>query len=302
MFVLARTATGLRKTTGKGDTVIPDANMILFRIALRNLIRRSRKNIVVAVLIAVGVGAFFVGNAVLESSIGGIQRTFSDNFTADLSVSEHSEQSFSLFGPDIPVIGEYESEPVILNAADIGARIAAHPEVAGMAYVLSSPLLVEAGGARGPGLDWGLSEKNTSPFSGDCISSSAPHLGRAAQAGRSSRKSGHENCGRAGPAPCPRGQDPALLFPQPDIHYPGRHPGRMVRYPPGMKRWRPWLSSTAGFFACVEWYPQTEESRPSAPGKAAPEEWIPLATWIRCFLPQQAPREQPDNPRSPRPR
>ena len=77
-------------------------NPILFRIAVRNLVRRSRKNLVVAALIAVGVAAFFVGNAVLESSIGGIQRTFSDNFTADLSISEHSEQSFSLFGPDIP--------------------------------------------------------------------------------------------------------------------------------------------------------------------------------------------------------
>ena len=130
--------------------------MILFHIAFRNLLRRGRKNLVVAILIAVGVAAFFVGNAVLESSIGGIQRTFSDNFTADLSVSEHSEQSFSLFGPDIPVIGEYESEPVLLNAADIGARIAAYPGVAGTAYVLSSPLLVEAGGARDTGLGLGV--------------------------------------------------------------------------------------------------------------------------------------------------
>src|SRR5512137_1152556 len=96
-------------------------NLLLLRIALRNLARRFRKNVVVAALIAVGVAAFFVGNAVLESSIGGIQRTFSDNFTADLSISEKSEQSFSLFGPDIPVIGEYESEPVILNASDLGA-------------------------------------------------------------------------------------------------------------------------------------------------------------------------------------
>ena len=232
MFVLARTATGLRKTTGKGDTVIPDANMILFRIALRNLIRRSRKNIVVAVLIAVGVGTFFVGNAVLESSIGGIQRTFSDNFTADLSVSEHSEQSFSLFGPDIPVIGEYESEPVILNAADIGARIAAHPEVAGMAYVLSSPLLVEAGGARGPGLGLGvIGEEYFSLFKG-----AAFHRRRRTRAGQL-RVGGHhgrvgiENCGSAGPSTSPRGQDPALLFPQSDIHHSRRHPGRSDTLP-----------------------------------------------------------------------
>ena len=35
--------------------------MMLLRIALRNLSRRGRKNLVVAILIAVGIGAFFIG-------------------------------------------------------------------------------------------------------------------------------------------------------------------------------------------------------------------------------------------------
>jgi ABC-type lipoprotein release transport system permease subunit len=129
---------------------------MLLRIALRNLGRRGRKNVVVAVLIAVGIGAFFTGNAVLESAVGGIQRTFSDNFTADLSISQKSEQSFSIFGPDIPVIGNYESEPVILDAAKAGERISGVPGVRGMAYVLSSPILVEAGGARDGALGLGV--------------------------------------------------------------------------------------------------------------------------------------------------
>ncbi len=130
--------------------------MILLRIAFRNLGRRWRKNLVIGALIAVGVAIFFVGNAILESSAGGIQRTFSDQFTADLSISAKSEQSFSLFGPDIPVIGEYESEPLIVNAAKIGDELAKLPSVASFAYVLSSPLLIEAGGSRSPGLGLGV--------------------------------------------------------------------------------------------------------------------------------------------------
>ncbi|MGO8695141.1 MAG: ABC transporter permease [Rectinemataceae bacterium] len=130
--------------------------MILLRIAFRNIARRWRKNLVIGALIAVGVAIFFVGNAVLESSIGGIKRTFSEQFTGDLSISAKSEQSFSLFGPDIPVIGEYESEPVIINAALIGKSVEKLPGVASLAYVLSSPLLVEAGGARSPGLGLGV--------------------------------------------------------------------------------------------------------------------------------------------------
>ncbi len=149
--------------------------MILFRIALRNLGRRGRKNLVVAALIAVGIAVFLFANAVLESSIGGIQHAFSDNFTADLSVSETSDQSFSLLGPDIPVIGEYESEPVLLNAADIGARIARFPGVAGMAYVLSSPLLVEAGGARDNALGLGvIGSEYFSLFRGLLFTAGAP--------------------------------------------------------------------------------------------------------------------------------
>ena len=129
--------------------------MLIFRIAVRNLIRRGRKTVVVALLIAVGVAAFFLGNAVLESSIGGIQRTFSDNFTADLSINSHSDQSFSLFGPDIPVIGDYETTPLIVNALDVGARAARVRGVAATAYVLSSPVLLEEGGTRSPGLGIG---------------------------------------------------------------------------------------------------------------------------------------------------
>lgn len=148
---------------------------MLLRIAIRNLIRRGRKNAVVAILIAVGVCAFFTANAVLESSIGGIQRTFSNNFTADLSVSERSEQSFSLFGPDVPVIGVYESAPVIINAADVGSRISSTPGVTGMAYVLSSPVLLEAGTIRDPALGLGvIGDEYFSLFRGPKFIAGAP--------------------------------------------------------------------------------------------------------------------------------
>ena len=148
---------------------------MVLRIALRNLGRRGRKNIVVAILIAVGIGAFFTGNAILESSIGGIQRTFSDNFTADLSISQRSEQSFSLFGPDIPIIGNYESEPVLLNAAEAGKRTSSLPGVAGVAYVLASPILLEAGGARSPALGLGvIGDEYFSIFHGPRFIAGAP--------------------------------------------------------------------------------------------------------------------------------
>src|SRR5208283_2645347 len=129
--------------------------MLIFRIAIRNLIRRGRKTVVVALLIAIGVAAFFIGNAILESSIGGIKRTFSDNFTADLSINAQGDQSFSLFGPDVPVIGDYESTPIIVNAEQVGARAAGVRGVAAAAYVLSSPVLLEAGSERSSGLGIG---------------------------------------------------------------------------------------------------------------------------------------------------
>jgi len=129
--------------------------MLLIRIALRNLVRRGRKTLVVALLIAAGVAAFFLGNAVLETSIGGIQRAFAANFTADLSISQKSDQSFSLFGPDVPVIGDYETLPVIVSATQVGEKAAAIHGVESSAYVLTTPLLLEADGARASGLGVG---------------------------------------------------------------------------------------------------------------------------------------------------
>jgi putative ABC transport system permease protein len=149
--------------------------VILLRIALRNLSRRGRKNTVVAALIAVGIGAFFTGNAVLESAIGGIQHTFSDNFTADISISQKSEQSFSLFGPDVPVIGNYESEPLLVNPSKAGDLVGGLTGIGGMAYVLSSPVLVEAGGARDGALGLGvIGNEYFSLFRGPQFISGAP--------------------------------------------------------------------------------------------------------------------------------
>ncbi len=130
--------------------------MLLFHIALRNLVRRGRKTLVVIILIAVGIGIFFTGNAILESSISGIKGAFSEKFTADLSVSAQSERSFSLFGPDIPIIEDYESEPLIMNAAEVGGLVARAPGVEATAYILSSQVLLETDGARKGGLGLGV--------------------------------------------------------------------------------------------------------------------------------------------------
>ena len=200
--------------------------MMLLRIALRNLSRRGRKNIVVAILIAVGIGAFFTGNAVLESSIGGIQRTFSDNFTADLSISERSEQSFSLFGPDIPVIGEYESEPVLLNAAEAGKRISGLPGVAGMAYVLSSPSPPGSRRARDAALGLGvIGDEYFSLFRGpQFIVGCSPGPGDSGWAVITEEWA--RKIASPGPSARSRGQDPALFLSQPDLHHPGGDPRR----------------------------------------------------------------------------
>ena len=130
--------------------------MLVFRIALRNLVRRGRKTLAVGILIAAGVAGFFVGNAVLESSAGGIKSAFADNFTADLSVSARSDQSFSLFGPDIPIIGDSEAVPTIVNAAEAGRRVSRVPGVQSVAYVLTAPLLLEANAGRQAGLGLGV--------------------------------------------------------------------------------------------------------------------------------------------------
>jgi len=50
--------------------------MLILKLAIRNLIRHTRKSLTIGTLIMLGVAILFVANAIFESTDQGLQATF----------------------------------------------------------------------------------------------------------------------------------------------------------------------------------------------------------------------------------
>ena len=111
--------------------------MIVFKLAFRNIIRNGNKSLTIGTLIALGIALMFVGNSIFEGTDRGIRRSFVDSFTADVSVSAVSDESFSIFGNETPVIGELATVPTIVSYDSVSKIVAGSPGVAGTASVVS---------------------------------------------------------------------------------------------------------------------------------------------------------------------
>ena len=123
-------------------------SLIVWRLAIRNLRRRMRKNMVVGSLLAVGVAVFCLCDSLTESSIAGIRHSFVENFTADLSVSGIGEEPFGIFGPDIPLLSVYGSIPFLPDPIKLADSVKSCPGVAGVACVLSAAVAIDQEGYR----------------------------------------------------------------------------------------------------------------------------------------------------------
>ncbi len=103
-----------------------------FGLAWRNLARSFSRRWPVIVILAVSVAALEVGNTLLENSSDGLRRTYTSSFTGDWTVSARGRESFTLFGSDLPLIGEYYVLPTISNATELIASLRSQKGVSGV--------------------------------------------------------------------------------------------------------------------------------------------------------------------------
>ena len=61
--------------------------MLILKLAFRNLLRHPRKSLTIGGLIALGIAALFVANAVFESSDRGLRSSFVRSMTGDAALS-----------------------------------------------------------------------------------------------------------------------------------------------------------------------------------------------------------------------
>jgi putative ABC transport system permease protein len=81
----------------------------------------------------------------LGSAASGIQREYRDGYTGDLVVRARFDRDFGIFGFNVPVISEYETIPVLPEAAAIKGIVGACPSVAASALMVSGAAMLETG-------------------------------------------------------------------------------------------------------------------------------------------------------------
>jgi putative ABC transport system permease protein len=121
--------------------------MIVF-LAARNVVRRTRRSLLVAGLIAVAVALLFFGNSILESTDAGLSRSFAESFTGDLAVAAISSRSFGVFGDETPAIGEYTPLPVIREFPAVMEILSRFPQIERATPLISGAAVVDLGGTR----------------------------------------------------------------------------------------------------------------------------------------------------------
>lgn len=116
---------------------------MVLRLALRNIRLSLVSRLPQASLVAGALALLLAGNSLLESSRLGLKQTYVNAFTGDWSVSARAPDNFTLFGSDLPLIGEYVVTPALPPADRWTAVVAGlGPDVRSLPQVSASALLL----------------------------------------------------------------------------------------------------------------------------------------------------------------
>ncbi len=97
---------------------------MLFALALRNVSKTWSKRLTFGVFFAATMALLFLGNTVFENSDRGLASTYVSSFTGQASITAASTESFTIFGSDLPLIGQYLVIPVIKDSDGLRQKIA----------------------------------------------------------------------------------------------------------------------------------------------------------------------------------
>lgn len=106
---------------------MPAPGAALLRLATRNLWRSLPRRWPLLGLLAATVAFLFVGNTLFENTTEGLKRSYTNSLTGDWTVSAVGKETFTLFGSDLPLIGEYYVLPSLPHAETILEALRSDP-------------------------------------------------------------------------------------------------------------------------------------------------------------------------------
>ncbi len=122
--------------------------MLIFKLALRNLLRHTKKTLLLATLITLGMAFVFFANSLFESTNQGLKKSFIGSLSGDLVIASESETKFSLFGNEMPIIGEFENIPPVPGYMNIKKSIEELEEIESWSPIVSGAGYLEVEGKK----------------------------------------------------------------------------------------------------------------------------------------------------------
>jgi putative ABC transport system permease protein len=121
--------------------------MITLVVALRNLLRKPRRTLVLGGLIAIVMAMLVFADSIFQSTNKGLETSFRKCLTADLVVAQSSGEAFNLFGSDIPIADDYLSIPELASSPELSRFVGQDSGVESIAGVVACVGMVQVGGA-----------------------------------------------------------------------------------------------------------------------------------------------------------
>ena len=129
---------------------------MIFFLALRNVIRNKKNNIIIAFLVGIITFLFFIGNSVMGMMDRGIRQAYVESLTGDVVLEKAGDVTMNLFGANTPVIDYYFTIPVIPAVDEIANIASAETGIAGMTRQVSGKAYMDLLNVREPVLLCGV--------------------------------------------------------------------------------------------------------------------------------------------------
>ena len=129
---------------------------MVFYLAIRNIIRNKKNNIIIILLIATITFIFFIGNSVIRMIDRGIRQAYIENLTGDVVLEKTSDVTMNLFSANTPVISYYFNIPVLPAYNLVMETISAEPRINKMTSQVSGKAYLDLMNIREPVLLCGI--------------------------------------------------------------------------------------------------------------------------------------------------
>jgi len=94
----------------------------------------------------VGIGLLFCANAIFESTSQGLEASFIGSLTGHFAVGARGEETFGLFGSEVPIVSEYEIIPSIADFSAVASVLDVNALVARWTPLVSAAAQFDLGG------------------------------------------------------------------------------------------------------------------------------------------------------------